>query len=32
MQYIGAFVQILSSKRGYKAYLWGQPDMHITNL
>jgi len=29
MQYIGAFVQMLPSGRGYKAYLWGQPDLHI---
>ncbi|MGW8178197.1 MAG: hypothetical protein ACWGQW_05430 [bacterium] len=29
MQYIGAFIKMLPSGRGYKAYLWGQPDMHI---
>jgi len=29
MNYIGAFVQELSSGRGYKAYAWGQPESHI---
>jgi len=28
MNYIGAFVKQLPSG-GYKAYIWGQPDMHI---
>lgn len=28
MNYIGAFVRQLPSG-GFKAYLWGQPDMHI---
>lgn len=29
MQYTGVFVQKLPSGRGYKAYVWGQTDMHI---